>query len=262
MADTETLKLNPEEKRAFDEAHRTTTDFVKRISQPGSPDVPVDQLVADDDNRVLVNSPRAFTLTLDDHRRVKFHQGINSVPIMSLGIPVSAHNYVKANGATIYNSPKTVTALGGSTLPDTVRIGDENIAVQQFITAAQLTSGLTIDAWNRLRPEVRDDMVARMIKTRQDTQMPKEADLRPDPATARQDPFRDANYRPQDGNTSVDLLPKPSGNVVADQEGAGDVKASQAQQARDDKASSKPSADAQQRDTEASKAEAAKAKQK
>src|ERR1700679_1283645 len=122
MPDTETLKLNPEERRAFDEAHRTTTDFVKRISQPGSLDVPVDQLHADDDNRVLVTSPRAFTLTLDNHARVKFHAGINSVPVKSLGFAVADHPYVKANGATVYNAPKTVTALGGSTLPDTVKI--------------------------------------------------------------------------------------------------------------------------------------------
>lgn len=169
MPDTETVKLTPEEKKAVDEGQKITSDFVKRIGQPGALDVPADQLVADDGSRVLVTAPRAFILTLNDHRRVKFHVGINDVPVKSLEQVVAAHDYVKANGATIYNAPKAVTALGGNTLPDMVLVGDASIPVQQFISAAQLTSGLSIDAWNQLKPEARDDMVARVIKARQDT---------------------------------------------------------------------------------------------
>jgi hypothetical protein len=227
MADTETLKLNPEEKRAFDEAHKTTTDFVKRVGQPGSLDVPVDALIADDDSRVLVTSPRAFVLTLDNHRRVKFHAGINSVPVKSMGFVVAEHPYVKANGATTYNAPKTVTALGGSTLPDTVKIGEESIPTQQFISAAQLTSGLSIDQWNRLKPEVRDDMVARMIKARQDTVMPKAADREAPNASGRADPFSDANYKPGEGNTAV-VGAMPAGGPMFDQAKVDQDRANQA----------------------------------
>jgi hypothetical protein len=163
---------------------------------------------------------------------------------MSLGVPVADHPYVKANGAKGYSAPKSVTALGGSTLPDMVKVGDDNIPVGQFVSAAQLTSGLSIDAWNRLEPAARDDMVARMIKARQDTVIPKPAAARDDPANMRQDPFRDANYRREDGNTAVDLMRKPVGNAVVDQEGKNDVAASQAQQVRDDKAAAEDAAKA------------------
>lgn len=169
MADTETVKLNAEEQKAVVEAQKITSDFVKRIGQPGAMDVPVDQLVADNGARVLITVLRPFVLTLNDHRRVKFSAGINDVPMKSLGQVVAEHDYVKANGGKIYTAPRSVVALGSKTLQDPVEIGKDRFPLAQFIAAAHASTGLSIEAWNGLPEEERDDVIAGIIKARKDS---------------------------------------------------------------------------------------------
>ncbi len=164
----EPKKLNAEEQKAFVEAQKTTNEFVQRISQPGALVVPVDTLVADDDARVLISIPTSFTLTLDDHRRVKFDKGIASVPVHSLKQIVAEHWYVKANGCKIYSAPRKVEPLGSSTLADTVVIGKEKFPLAQFVAAAQASTGLSTEAWNGLPEEERDEIISGIIKARQD----------------------------------------------------------------------------------------------
>jgi hypothetical protein len=68
--------------------------------------IPIGRL-SDDGERVLMNCPRAFQLTLDDRRRVRFHAGVNDVPVRSRGHVVAAHEYVIANGARAVNHETT-----------------------------------------------------------------------------------------------------------------------------------------------------------
>jgi hypothetical protein len=160
-------KLTQEELAAMTEARRASQAMVKRMSHPGDNFIIVDDLVLDKENneRVIMTAPRSFFLTLDDHRRVKFTQGICSVPV-----GLSTHWYVKAHDCKTYSgnvAPKLVVAaaaLGSDELPNIVRIGEDKRPIGDFILAAQTRAKMSVVDWNALSDEERHGRIVAELR--------------------------------------------------------------------------------------------------
>lgn len=115
-------KLTEDEEKEMRAGRAQTLEMVKRLqSQGGSLNHPtVDDIDADNDQRVTMIIPQPFLLTLRDRRQVRFPAGIHEVPIAINGENIAgdgsadkdkgAHWYVRAHKCEIYK-PRAAKAV-------------------------------------------------------------------------------------------------------------------------------------------------------
>ena len=176
-------KLTADEQAAIAAGRKASQELVKRVGQPGDHYTPIDQLPAENDERVTMTVPKDFVLTLDDHRQVKFTQGICSVPVMSQAVSgkksekIAEHWYVVAHGCKTYTPPAKaaveapapvhVAVLGSHAVPAQADATLPKVDVGQATLAAQKASGLTVDDWNALSDDKRGECISAEITSRQ-----------------------------------------------------------------------------------------------
>lgn len=172
-------RLTPEEQAAMTEGRAATAAVIQRMNSGAARFMQLADLKAVDGKTVTMTIPRSFILTLDDHRQVKFNQGIAEVPVEVEVIvggktrrqKISEEWYVKNNGCKAYDGARTTAAaatsviVGGSS-NESVKIGDQEIPATVIAKSAFDLSGLTADGWNALPADHRDDLIKNEIRRR------------------------------------------------------------------------------------------------
>lgn len=240
-------EMTDEEKQIMREGNEATRKLVKAIGVPGQM-VKIDDLPADNNERVPMMVKRPFNLTLRGHRQIHIPAGIRSIPVTHNGEEIADHPYLLQHGVERYEvtgaSPRaplpgpraapvsqTLVLLASKDSPAFVKIGETETPVSVYVTKAFESSGLSADEWNRLDDGMRHDMIGEqvMVATRTRARIEDFRKFEADRKAAEEKAAQEQRTEPQLNPTVLGDHPNASGQQTGGPDQTDGISAEQAE---------------------------------